>query len=355
MSGASLGLCDLRQRHEEVREDLDRRVLEVLHSGRFIGGPVVSEAEQAVAARLGRRFGVGAGSGTDALTLALASLGVGPGDEVIVPAVSFFATVESVMLCGARPVIVDVREDRPLLDSDAVRRAMGPRVKAVVPVHLFGDRAEVVGATVPVVADGAQVVGATPPPPEGLLVAVSFYPTKVLGAAGDGGLVATDDEEVATRVRRLGSHGMAANHVHERIVGHIGRNSRLDAVQAAVLLAHLPRLEARVARRREVAARLDGVLGELALPRDAGSPVSVYVIRHSDRDGLARRLAERGIGSSVYYPSPMGAQAAVEGHARLEAAPQAERFCAEALALPCHEGLSDDDVERLIDALRQAV
>jgi len=350
-----LGLCDLRARHERVREDLERRVLEVLRSGRFIGGPVVDEAEQAVAGLLGRRLGVGVGSGTDALTLALASLGVGEGDEVIVPAVSFFATVESVLLCGARPVIVDVREDRPLLDPDAVARAMGPKVKAVVPVHLFGDRAELAGCPVPVVADGAQVVGADPAPTDGLLTAVSFYPTKVLGAAGDGGLVATDDPELALRVRRLGSHGMPANHVHERVAGHIGRNSRLDAVQAAVLLAHLPRLAERLARRREIAARLDLALPGLALPRDPGSPVSVYVIQHPDRDALAQRLARRGIGSSVYYPTPMGTQAAVAGLARVEPAPHAERFCQRALALPCHEDLAEPDLDRLVHALAQEV
>lgn len=354
-AAALLGLCDLRARNDRVREDLDRRVLEVLHSGRFIGGPVVDEAEAAVAALLGRRLGVGVGSGTDALTLALASLGVGAGDEVIVPAVSFFATVESVLLCGARPVIVDVREDRPLLDPDAVARAMGPRVKAVVPVHLFGDRAALDRCSVPIVEDGAQIVGATPPPTDGLLTAVSFYPTKVLGAAGDGGLVATDDPQLALRVRRLGSHGMPANHVHERVAGHIGRNSRLDAIQAAVLLAHLPRLTERLARRREIAARLDLALAGLALPRDPGSPVSVYVIQHPERDALAQRLARRGVGSSVYYPAPMGSQAALAGQARVERAPNAERFCALALALPCHEDLSEPDLERLVETLKQEI
>jgi dTDP-4-amino-4,6-dideoxygalactose transaminase len=352
---APLTLCDLPARHERARQDLDRRVLEVLHSGRFIGGPVVEEAERSVAELLGRRLGVGVGSGTDALTLALASLGVGPGDEVIVPAVSFFATVESVLLCGARPVIVDVREDRPLLDPDAVRRAMGPQVKAVVPVHLFGDRAALEGSPVPVVADGAQVVGADPPPTDGLLTAVSFYPTKVLGAAGDGGLVATDDPELGQRVRRLGSHGMTANHVHERVAGQIGRNSRLDAIQAAVLLAQLPGLGERLARRREIAARLDRALPGLALRRDPGSPVSVYVIQHPRRDELARRLAQLGIGSSVYYPAPMGTQAAAAGLARVEPAPNAERFCAQALALPCHEDLSEPDLDWMISTVQQEV
>lgn len=356
--GRPLALVDLAGRHAAVREELEAGVREVLRSGRFIGGPVVERCEQEVAGLLGRRFGVGAGSGTDALWLALAAAGIGPGDEVIVPALSFFATVESVLLCGATPVIVDVRADRPLLCPDALERATGPRVRAVVPVHLFGDIAEVDEAGlrergVVVVADGAQVVGAMPPPAQGLVLATSFYPTKVLGAVGDGGLVATDDPELAARARRLGSHGMVRDHVHERVSGHIGRNSRLDAVQAAALRAQLPALPARLERRRAIAERLAQVLGGRALPRDPGSPVSVFVLRHPRRDELAQALRERGVHSAVYYPAPMGAQAAARPGCRVEPAPQAERFCREALAIPCHEGLQDEEVEYLCATLAE--
>lgn len=352
-----IALVDLAARHRRVADEVERRVLAVLRGGRYVGGPVVEEAEGAVAALLGRRFGVGAGSGTDALALALKALGVGPGDEVIVPAVSFFATVESVLHTGATPVLVDVGAPRPLLDPDAAAAAVTTRTRAIVPVHLFGDVAPAPALGVPIVDDAAQSVGTSPPPRQGLLAAVSFYPTKVLGAAGDGGLVATDDPELAQRLRRLGSHGMSVNNVHHRVAGHVGGNSRLDGVQAAVLLGHLAALHERVARRREIAARLDALLGDLALPRDPGSPVSVYVIRHPRRDRLQAELQRRGVLTAVYYPLPMSAQEVIGGDlARARAAtPRAAAFCDEALALPCHEDLSEADVVRLLEALSGAL
>jgi len=349
-------MINLVARHADAAAEVEAGVLAVLRGGRFVGGPVVAQAEAAVAALLGRRFGAGADSGTDALALALRALGIGPGDEVIVPAVSFFATAEAVLHTGARPVVVDVLPDRPLLDPDAARRALSPRTKAVVPVHLFGDGAPPLALGVPVVDDSAQAVGATPPRGQGLLVAVSFYPTKVLGAAGDGGLVASDDPALIDRVRRLGAHGMPAPNLHERVAGHVGGNSRLDAIQAAVLLGHLPRLAGRIARRQALAARLDAALGGLPIPRDPGGPVSVYVIRHPRRDALAARLALQGISTSVYYPLPMSAQAVLDGspaEARRRT-PHAAAFCEQALALPCHEDLSDADLDRLIAAVREA-
>lgn len=349
-------MVDLAARHAGVGAEVEARVLQVLRSGRYIGGPVVAEAERAVAARLGRAHGVGVGSGTDALAMALKALGVGPGDQVIVPAVSFFATVESVLHTGAEPVLVDVREDRPLLDPDAARAAVTSRTAAIVPVHLFGDQADAPEVGLPIVDDSAQAVGASPPPGRGVLAAVSFYPTKILGAAGDGGLVATDDPTLAAKVRLLGFHGMSEDNVHHRVAGHVGGNCRLDAVQAAVLLGHLGALEARVQRRRQIAARYDRVLGGLALPRDPGSPVSVYVIRHAERDRLRAVLAEQGIGSAVYYPRAMTAQPLLGGDAEQARArtPHAVSFCAQALALPCHADLSDADVERIAAAVAAA-
>ena len=354
---APLQLVDLVARHRRVAEQVEAGVLAVLRGGRYVGGPVVEQAEAAVAGLLGRRFGVGAGSGTDALALALKALGVGPGDEVILPAVSFFATVESVLHTGATPVLVDVRADRPLLDPLAAAAAVTARTRAIVPVHLFGDVAGAPSVGVPVVDDAAQSVGTSPPPRQGVVAAVSFYPTKVLGACGDGGLVATDDAELALRVRRLGSHGMSANNVHHRVAGHVGGNSRLDAVQAAVLLGHLAALEERVSRRRAVAARLDAVVGRLALERDPGSPVSVYVIRHPARDRLQAELLALGVHSAVYYPMPMSAQEVVGGDADRArgGTPHAAAFCAEALALPCHEDLSEGDLERLELAICSAL
>lgn len=352
-----IAMVDLAARHARVAEAVEQRVLQVLRSGRYVGGPVVEEAEARVAALLGRAHGVGVNSGTDALKIALMAMGVGPGDEVIAPAVSFFATAESILHTGATPVLVDVRPDRPLLDPDAVRRALTPRTRAIVPVHLFGDDAGRFDVGVPVVDDSAQVVGAAPACGAGAMAAVSFYPTKVLGAAGDAGLVATDDAELAQRARRLGSHGMPRFYVHERVAGHVGGNTRLDALQAAVLLGHLDDLPARIARRREIAARYDAAVPGLSLPRDPGSCLSVYCIRHPRRDAVQAALGQHGIGTAVYYPLPMNAQPLLGGDmaAAERSTPHAVSFCREALALPCHASLSDADVERVIDVLRAAV
>ena len=348
---------DLAQRHAATAEAVEAGVLAVLRSGRYVGGPVVDQAERAVAGLLGRAHGVGVNSGTDALILGLQALGVGPGDEVIVPAVGFFATAEAVVRVGAVPVIADVLPDRPLLDPDAARAVMSPRVRAVVPVHLFGDAAPHPDLGVPVLDDVAQAAGADPPVGRGALAALSFYPTKVLGAAGDGGLVATDDADLAARVRALGSHGLDGPHLHRAVGGALGPNSRLDAVQAAVLVGHLPQLAGRIARRRGIAARYDAALGGLALPRDAGSPVSLYCVRHPRRDALAAALDAAGIDTAVYYPRPVSAQPALQGRARgadPARTPHAAAFCREVLSLPCHSGMSDADAERVVAAVRGA-
>ncbi|RME20550.1 MAG: hypothetical protein D6798_20200 [Deltaproteobacteria bacterium] len=356
MTDRVVPMVDLAARHARVQEAVERGVVEVLRSGRYVGGPVVRELERAVARRMGRAHGAGTNSGTDALTLALKALGIGPGHQVVVPALTFFATVESVLHAGATPVIVDVLPDRPLMDPDAARAACGPRTAAIVPVHLFGDRAEAPDIGVAVVDDAAQAVGATPPCARGVLTATSFYPTKVLGAAGDAGMVVGDDEELVARVAALGSHGMSAPHRHHRVAGHVGGNSRLDAVQAAVLRAHLDDLDARIERRRAIAAAYEAAFGDLCLPRDPGSPVSVFCLRHPRRDALQAALRAAGVASAVYYPSPVGTQP-VLGHdpaAAAAATPHAAAFCRELLAIPCHATMDDDDVRRVIDAVREA-
>lgn len=344
---------DLAAQHAQVAGAVEGGVLHVLRSGRYIGGPVVDALEEAIAAWFGLPYAVSLRSGTEALTLALKALGVGPGDEVIVPGVTFFATVEAVIQTGATPVVVDVRPDRPLMDPDAAKAALSPRTAAIVPVHLYGDEAGLPDLGVPVVDDAAQALGADPPVGRGALRALSFYPTKVLGAAGDGGLVLTADPSLASAVRALGYHGMSAPNLHQRISGHIGGNHRLDAVQCAVLLGHLPALPARLARRRAIAARYDAALGGLVLPRDPGSPVPVYALRHPRRDALAAALLQDGIDTAIYYPTPVVAQPALR-HLDLASTPESTRHCAQTLALPCHPGLDDAAVDRVIDAVRRA-
>ena len=353
MSLAPVRMADLAARHARVAEAAERGVLEVLRSGRAIGGPVVEAAERSLARAFGWGHGVGVNSGTDALILALQAVGVRPGDEVIVPAVSFFATAGAVVRAGAVPVIADVREDAPLLDAETL--PLTPRTRAVLAVHLYGARCVLPALPVPVVDDLAQAIGADPPARTGSIGAASFYPTKTLGAAGDAGIVLTDDPDLAERVRRLANHGLVAPHLHEDVDGVVGANSRLDALQAAVLLAHLPDLGARVARRRALAACYDAALPPSVrrLPRDAAHPVHHYVVRVPERDRVRAHLADRGIETAVYYPRSLAAQPALAAWSR--PTPRADAFCADCLALPVHEGLTDADVGRVVEALVRAL
>ncbi len=338
-------LVDLRRRHARVAAKVEAGVIEVLRSGRYVGGPQVTELESRVAARMGCTQGVGVGSGTDGLRLALQALNVGPGDEVIVPALSFFATAGAVLELGAVPVVVDVLEDRPLMDAEAAAAAISPKTRAVVPVHLFGNAATLPALGVPILVDAAQAMGASPSLPTGDVAVLSFYPTKVLGGAGDGGMVLTDDAELASRVRELGSHG---GHAHRTA----GTNSRLDAVQAAVLLAHLTTLAERVARRQAIAVQLDRAASGRALPRDPGSPVTVWALRHPDRDGLAGACESAGIASRVYYPAPLSDALAMAGRCRVPGPlPHAVASCEEVLALPCHADLTEAEVARICQVL----
>lgn len=344
-------LADTAARYRDGAAATEAAVLAVLRSGRWIGGEVVAEAERSAAALFDRRYAVGVNSGTDALTLALLAAGVRADDDVIVPAVSFFATAEAVLAIGARPVFVDVRDDA-CLDPDAARRARTFRTAAIVPVHLYGTRCEAPDLGVPVVDDAAQAVGGTPSRACGALTAISTYPTKTWGGCGDGGFVLGDDRALVDRVRRLANHGMDGTpHVHDRVEGVIGRNTRLDAVQAAVLVHSAPRVAARVARRREIAARYDAELppGARPVPRDPGSPVHVYAIRCRDRDRVHAALAARGVESGVYYPRPMYLQPAIGGIPG--SCPVAEALCAEVLAIPVRDDLADDDVTAVLAAL----
>jgi dTDP-4-amino-4,6-dideoxygalactose transaminase len=345
---------DLAGRHGSVAADVERRVLDVLRSGRYIGGPVVAELEAAVARQMGRAHGVGVGSGTDGLTLALAALGVGAGDEVIIPAVSFVATATAVLRIGAVPVVVDVQPDRPLLDPRQVEAALTERTRAVVVVHLFGDEAPSLRVPVPVIDDAAQAFGADPPVGTGSAAVVSFYPTKVLGGAGDGGMVVTDDLDHARAVRRLGDHGRSPDESGAPLGPHSGTNSRLDAIQAAVLLGHLGALGHRMERRRAIAARFDAAAGPMAMRRDEGSPITVYALRHPDRAALISALDQAGIDTRIYYPCTLAAHPSLAGRVRVaQDIPNGASFCAEALALPCYAGLSDEAVDRIGRVLEQ--
>jgi len=346
-------MIDLAARHAARASAVEERVLAVLRSGRWVGGPEVAEAEALLAQWMGRPAAVGLASGTDALMIALQAVGVRAGDEVIVPALTFFATAGAVAQIGARPVVVDVLEDG-LIDWNAVASARGPRTTAVIPVHLFGNRVAPTETDLLVVDDAAQAIGTAPHASIGRLTAVSAYPTKTWGAAGDAGFVCGEAAAVAD-ARRLGNHGSDGAHVHRDVGGLVGRASRLDAIQAAVLLGHAPALAARIAARRRLAARYDAGLpaGVTPLPRQPGSSVHQYCVTLDRRDKVAAALQDAGIGSAVYYRRPLDQQPALAG-ARHTPTPTATRLCARLLALPIGEHVDDADADRILAALRGA-
>ncbi|HSO66147.1 MAG TPA: DegT/DnrJ/EryC1/StrS family aminotransferase, partial [Ornithinibacter sp.] len=311
-------LVDLSVQHTQIAEEVHSGFEEVLAAGDFIGGKAVTAFEQEYAEFVGARFCVGVGNGTDALEMCLRAVGVGPGDEVVLPANTFIATAEAVVRAGARPVFVDVDPDALLLDPDKVEEAVTSRTRAVIPVDLFGQVApfeqlpsSLAERGLAVVEDGAQSQGATrfgrSAGTFGRLTATSFYPGKNLGAYGDGGAVVTDDEDLAQHVRLMGAHGSPAKYIHDRF----GFNSRLDTLQAVVLRAKLRRLPQWNEQRREAATRYDRLLADLPgvrLPTTLPGNVHVwhlYVVRVPRRDHVLRFLQSEGIGAGVHYPVPV--------------------------------------------------
>ncbi len=350
----------LREDGPAVRAAIDR----VLASQWLILGPEVEAFEAEFAAASGVPHAIGVGNGTDAIALILRALGIGPGDEVITTPISAAFTALAVLMVGARPVFADVDPVRLTLDPETVDSAVTPRTRAILPVHLYGQAADMDGLArvaarhgLALVEDCCQAHLATASSPEstwrprpvgsiGIAGAFSFYPTKNLPALGDGGAVVTADAALADRIRRLRHGGQSARDRHELA----GVNSRLDEIQAAVLRARLPFLPAWTARRRALAASYRRALaGGPAVPlaeRDPGHVYHLFVVRASDgqRDPLARHLADHGIETPVHYPVPITGQPAF-AECRPAACPQADRACDEILSLPLHPGLTDDEVD----------
>lgn len=333
----------------------------VLASRQFILGAEVGAFESELAHYLDTAFAVGVSSGTDALVCALLALDIGPGDEVVTTPFTFIATAEAIARVGARPVFADI--DPVTLNLDPARLVRTPRTRAVIPVHLFGHPAELASLDLdlPVIEDAAQAIGARAGGRRvgtlGRLGCFSFFPTKPLGALGDGGAVVTADAALAERIRRLRQHGSAEKHLYVEL----GGNFRLDALQAAFLRAKLPRLDGWLEERRAAAAAYSQELAgldELALPvtRAGTEPAwAHYVVRVRDgrRDALARHLDARGIATAVYYPRPLHLQPvfAKLGYARGDF-PRAERAADEVLALPLFPGLTAEQRGRVVDAVR---
>jgi dTDP-4-amino-4,6-dideoxygalactose transaminase len=372
MTGVRVPLLDLSRQFAEYRDEAMAEVSGVFASQRFILGEQGAALERELAVYLGAAHAIGVSSGTDALLAALMALDVGPGDEVVVPAFSFFATAGVVARLGAAPVFADVEADTLTLSPGSFERKITGRTRAVVPVHLYGQSADL-GAIleiarrrgIRVVEDACQAIGARyrgrAVGTHGDAGAFSFFPTKNLGAAGDAGLITAEDASLAARIARLRVHGMEPKYFHAEV----GGNFRLDEIQAAVLRVKLKRLDRWNRRRAEIAAdyrrRLASAesAGKLALPVVGPERDHIYhqfVVRVRDRDAVRTRLAAAGIGSEVYYPVPLHLQecfAPLGG--RPGDLPESERAAAEVLALPVWPELEAAEVAAVASALEEAV
>ena len=362
-------MVDLAAQHAALRGEIEPAVARVIASGRYVGGEECGAFEAEFAAYCGVRHACGVANGTDALAIALRAYGVGPGDEVVTVANTFVGTGEAILLCGARPVFVDVEEETCTMDAARLERALTARTRVVLPVHLYGHPADM-GPIVeiasrrglPVLEDAAQAhgaaIGARRAGALGHAACFSFYPSKNLGACGDAGMVVSDDGDFVARVRQIANHGAGA-HRYDNVV--LGTNSRLDALQAAILRVKLRHLEAWVEERRRRAEAYSRALAGapgLTLPRErsgARSAWYLYTVRARERDRLARHLAERGIASAVHYPRPIHLQPAMAVAGGREGdLPVSERLSREVLSLPLYPELPVEAVERIAAEVRRA-
>ncbi|MDP2401708.1 MAG: DegT/DnrJ/EryC1/StrS family aminotransferase [Actinomycetota bacterium] len=366
-------LLDLKAQYLELKTELDTAISDVMSNAAFIGGPKVAELEKAIADYCGTKHAVACANGTDALFLLMASLGIGRGDEVITTPFTFWATVECIAHVGAVPVFVDIEPGTYNMDVGLIEAAITDRTKAIMPVHIFGqcvdmdpllEIAERHGLTV--IEDACQAIGATyKGKMAGSLAhaaAFSFFPSKNLGCAGDGGILTTDDDAVAAKARQLAAHGSSRKYYHDAF----GVNSRLDALQAAILLVKLPHLDRWNAERRAGAAVYDQLLAdvdgiELPVVREYGEAVyHLYIVKTDTAEDASRVMAamgDAGIGTALYYPLALHEQAAfdaLDGWAR-PSLPVAESCDARTFALPCFPGITREQQEEVARVVIQAM
>ena len=350
-------LVDVKAQYERLIPQIQERIAAVLDSGVFILGPNVKAFEAEAAEQLGVPRTVGVANGTDALVLALDAMEIGPGDEVICPSFTFYATAESIARRGATPVFADIDPVTLNLDPEDVAARVTDRTRAIMPVHLFGRVMPLAGLVelgIPIVEDAAQAFGAAGIATTGVASTFSFFPTKNLFALGDGGLVAATDTELGDRVRMLRFHGSR----DKKDFHLIGFNSRLDEVQAAALRVFLPQLDGWNRARREAASRYAAVgLGEVCeLPAaDGGHVYHMYVVRSPERDRIAEALTAAGISCASYYVTPLHLQPALRYLGWQEGSlPETEKASAENLALPMWAGIPAETQERVVSVIREA-
>lgn len=369
-------MVDLQTQYQRIKEDIDHGIQAVIDSASFIKGPVVSEFQQNLEVYTGAKHVIPVGNGTDALQIALMALGLKPGDEVITPTFTFIATAEVVALLGLKPVVVDVDWDTMNISVEAVRKAITPNTKAIVPVHLFGQCADMEALiqiarenNLFIVEDACQAIGAVYTFSDGTqkqagtmgeIGCTSFFPSKNLGCYGDGGAIFTNNDTLAAKMRAIANHGMVVRYYHDSV----GVNSRLDSIQAAVLNAKLPHLNEYIAARQAAAEYYDTAFANhpnILIPTRSTHSTHVfhqYTLRlvDVDREMLRNRLAEAGIPAMIYYPVPLHLQKAYQD-ARYQAGefPVAERLAACVLSLPMHTELDEEQLAYITTHVLEAL
>lgn len=356
---------DLKAQYQRIKSDIDSAILNVIESTQFIGGGFVDAFEKNFAAYVGAKHAVGVSSGTSALHLALKVVGVGPGDEVITAANTFIATTEAITLAGATPVLVDAAEDTLLINPALIEQAITPRTKAIIPVHLYGQgadmdalRAIAANHNLKIVADACQShgssLGGSREAMLGDAACFSFYPGKNLGAYGDGGMVVTDDAELAEQIRVLANHGRSQKYIHSVE----GYNYRLDGLQAAILDVKLKHLDTWTEERRTSARLYDSLLAGTRFTPVTEAPgrhhvYHLYVVRAEGRDKLRDDLGKQGIATGIHYPIPLHLLKAYEYLGIPKGTyPVAEKAAAEIVSLPMYPELTEEMVAGVVDAMK---
>ncbi len=366
-SDADLPFIDLRSQYAAIRDDVNARIQKVLDHGQFIMGPEVRELEAALGSWSGAEHCITVSSGTEALLISLMALGIGPGDEVITSPFTFAATAEVIALVGATPVFVDVEPDTANIDAGLIEAAITRRTKAIMPVSLYGQAADMAEINaiaerhgLAVVEDAAQSFGAEYQGKKSAALStfgcVSFFPSKPLGCYGDGGAIFTHDADLARAAREIRIHGQSERYVHTRV----GVGGRMDTIQCAVLLAKLERFEWEIAQRLEIGARYNAMLDELSIPRivqreDRTSVFAQYTVVVEDRSQVIAKLKALGIPTAVHYPIPLNRQVAYESLSRGEPTPNADHLAARVMSLPMHADLDLQTQRRIVNALSDAL
>lgn len=360
-----MDFIDLKTQQKRIRESLDTRIAAVLAHGQYILGPEVEELEAALTAFTGARHCISCANGTDALQIALMGLGIGPGDEVITPGFAYIATAEAITLTGATPVYADIDAQSYTVDPASVESLVTPRTRAIMPVSLYGqcadmDALEAIAERhgLAVIEDAAQSFGATYKGRRSCrlstVACTSFFPSKPLGCYGDGGALFTSDAQLAERLRQIARHGQDRRYHHARL----GMNSRLDTLQAAVLLAKLEIFEDEIVQRRKVASRYGDLLEQAGIrsaPRVAEHSTSVhaqYTVRSSERQRLQQRLHNAGIPTVVHYPLPLHQQPAVA--CSRSVLPVSEAAARQVISLPMHPYLSHRQQQIIVEAMQDS-